>query len=93
MTENEMATGITEDGDDFEYAEMPGEVIYDFDEGNVRNYIEVEVESGSDNARLYFEGRHDDGEIGSGYQYLNADELEALIAAAEKALSVVQANS
>lgn len=90
MSEME-ATEILED--DFEYAEMPGEVVYDLTEGNIRNYAEISVDAGSDCASLYFEGTDDDGKVYCGRQLLDADELQALIDAAERALATVQANS
>lgn len=82
-----------EDEDDYEYARMDTEIVYEYSEGNIRNYLEIGVDAGADSASLYFEGRDDSGEIQAGYQYLDADELQELIAAAEKALATIQANS
>jgi len=80
-----------EDGE--QVYEMETEIVYDLTEGNIRNYMEIDVDAGSDNASLYFEGFDDDGRIVGGRQYLDANELRALIQAAEKALDVIEANS
>lgn len=90
-----MASEIeTYEADEYEDgSELENHQVYEADGDNFRNYLEIGVDLGSESARLYFEGRDADGEVQAAFQYLDANELQALIVAAERALAVIEANS
>lgn len=76
--------------DDFDGARMDTEIVVDYEDGNMRGYVEIGVDQGETYAGLHIEDGPNPEPV---TLRLSADEIRDLIASLERALETVEANS